>query len=134
MAATSGKVRISKINIEQLLSESFSRSRQIFCPSLLVRQAIFQFPVRCRSLSSPVPLHQQAEKVIDSGLISTAGSSQPCKNICIETNRNSLLFGPIELADDIVRWYFPNFRDIGKIELPIRTRSEFLEFFPFFSR
>jgi hypothetical protein len=85
-------------------------------------------------LSLPVPLHQQAEKVIDSGLIAAAGSFQPSKDIRINSDCDSLLFRPIELADDRVRWYFSNFRDIGEINFPIRAGGEFLEFLPFFSR
>jgi hypothetical protein len=85
-------------------------------------------------LSHPVSPHQLAEEAIDTGLISTPGSFQPCKDIGIEPNRHNLFFGPIELAYDSVRWEFPNFRDIGKIDFPVRTRSEFREFIPFFSR
>ena len=96
--------------------------------------SFFNFQISIVILPRPAPPHQLAEKAVDSGLISTTGSLQPSKDIGIDPNRNSLLFRPIELAYDSVRWYFPNLRDIGKIDLPIRTGSESLEFFPFFSR
>lgn len=94
----------------------------------------FNFQISIVILPHPAPPHQLAEKAVDSGLMSSTGRLQPCKDIGIEPNRNSLLFGPIELAYDSVRWYFPNLRDIRNIDFPIRTGSEFLELFPFFSR
>lgn len=61
-------------------------------------------------LSRQVPLHQQAEKVVDSALIAASGGFQPGKNVRIETNGYSLFLGPIEPADDIVRWNFLGFQ------------------------
>jgi hypothetical protein len=94
----------------------------------------FNFQISIVILPHPALPHQLAKKAVDSGLISSTRRLQPCKDIGIEPNRNSLLFGPIELAYDSVRWYFPNLRDIGKIDLTIRTGSKSLEFFPLFSR
>ena len=53
-------------------------------------------------LSRPAPLHQKAEKAVNSGLISAAGSFQPCEDIRINPDSYSLLLRPVELADDSV--------------------------------
>jgi len=67
-------------------------------------------------------------------LISTTGSFQPSKDIGIDPNRYAGFLGPIELAYDGIRRYFSDFRDIGKVNLAIRSGSEPFEFFPFLSR
>jgi hypothetical protein len=102
-------------------------AKKIICSS-------FNFQIPIIILPHPAPPHQLAEKSINAGLISTAGRLKPRQDIGIDSNSYSLLFRPIELAYDSVRRYFPNLRDIGKIDFPIRAGSKFLELFPFFNR
>lgn len=84
--------------------------------------------------SFPASPHQAAQIIIDSGLISFPGAPQPSQNIRINPDGYAGLLGPIEPADDCVEWYIADFGDVGKVDLAVRSGSEPLEFFPFFSR
>jgi hypothetical protein len=77
--------------------------------------------------------HHAAEIVIDPSLISFSGAPEPGQHVGIDPDCHAGLLWPIEFADYRGRWYLADFRDVRKVDIAVRSRSESLQLFLVFS-